>query len=231
MKGQNASTVPIVLSALIAVLGLALVFALVSQPNLMSTAPLIQRGLVGFLYCMLCSLGITAVFYPTKCKGAFQHVQNTPTQTNKSSKPLEMLGHHPNCQNFSSNRIKIAERTFCAACSGLLIGATIALTGTTVYFSVGANNAGGSIWLVALGEIFMLVGLIQIKFPKFTKTFLNAVFVVGSFLILVEVDSLGKSFFLDLYVFGLILFLLWFRILLSEWNNRRICQKCQRCFH
>lgn len=219
------------LSALIAVWGLAVVFALVSQSNLISPQPLIQRGLVGFLYCMLCLLGITAVFYPTKCKGIFQHVQNISAQTNTGSKYLEIVGHHPNCQHFSSNKIKIAEHAFCAACSGLLIGAAIALIGTTIYFFVGANSAWGNIWFVVLGEIFMLSGLAQIKFSGYAKTILNTIFVVGSFLILVYVDALGKNMFLDLYSFGLILFLLWFRILLSEWNNRRTCQKCQLCFH
>ena len=77
----------------------------------------------------------------------------------------------------------------------------------------------------------MLLGLAQIKFAGYVKVILNVVFVVGSFVTLVEADALGKSLLVDLYVVGLIGFLLWFRILLSEWNNKRTCQACQSCFH
>ncbi len=81
------------------------------------------------------------------------------------------------------------------------------------------------------GRFVMLLGLAQIKFAGYVKVILNVVFVVGSFVTLVEADVLGKSLLADLYVLGLIGFLLWLRILLSEWNNRRTCQTCQSCFH
>jgi hypothetical protein len=105
------------------------------------------------------------------------------------------------------------------------------MIGTAFYFFVGLDLAWSSVWLVALGEILMLLGLAQIKFAGYVKVTVNMVFVVGSFVTLVETDMLGKSLLLDLYVLGLIGFLLWLRILLSEWNNRRTCQMCQSCFH
>ncbi len=76
----------------------------------------------------------------------------------------------------------------------------------------------------------MLLGLAQIRFVGYVKVVLNAVFVVGSAIALVETDMLSASSLLDLYVLGLIVLLLWLRILLSEWNNRRICQICGSCF-
>ncbi len=230
MNRQQITTFSLLFSLLISIGGLALVFILVLQSNLLNFQPLMERGIVGVLYCIVCILGIVAVFYPTKCKGVFQHTQDCPNEANNISNPLQIKGHHPNCQNFSKNRIKIGGQTFCAACSGLLVGGIIALVGAILYFFGGLNNLWGSIWLVALGEILMLVGLTQIRFPGFAKAILNAVFVIGSFVTLIAVDALGKSLFLDLYVFGLILFLLWFRISLSEWNNRRTCHKCQSCF-
>jgi hypothetical protein len=80
-----------------------------------------------------------------------------------------------------------------------------------------------------MGEIGLGLGLIQIKVAGSVKAFLNAVFVVGSFATLATVDEIGKSLFLDLYILGLILYLLWFRISLSEWNNTRTCRNCQKC--
>jgi hypothetical protein len=76
----------------------------------------------------------------------------------------------------------------------------------------------------------MGLGLAQIKLAGYAKVISNMVFVVGSFVILAEADLLGGSLLVDFYVLGLIVFLLWLRILFSERNNRRICQTCQSCF-
>jgi hypothetical protein len=106
----------------------------------------------------------------------------------------------------------------------------IALIGAALQFFVGLSVVWGSVWLLALGEIGLVLGLAQIKFAGYAKVIVNVVFVVGSFVTLAEADVLGESVLVDLYVLGLIGFLLWLRILLSERNNRRICQTCQSCF-
>jgi len=105
------------------------------------------------------------------------------------------------------------------------------LIGATSYFFAGLIQTFGSVWLVGLGEILMLLGLTQIKLAGYGKVIVNVFFVVGSLLALVGTDALGKSVFVDFYVLGLIGLLLWLRILLSEWNNARTCQKCQSCFN
>ena len=75
----------------------------------------------------------------------------------------------------------------------------------------------------------MLLGLAQIKVGGYIKMAVNALFVVGSFISLVAADLAGQSLLVDAYVLGLIVFMLWLRILLSEWNNKRICVACGRC--
>ena len=75
----------------------------------------------------------------------------------------------------------------------------------------------------------MVIGLAQIWFGGYVKLVANAMFVVGSFLTLIVVDGLGQNILVDLYVVGLIVFLLWTRIMLSEWNNKRICVLCGWC--
>jgi hypothetical protein len=112
----------------------------------------------------------------------------------------------------------------------LLIGAIIALVGVFLQFFVGLSLVWGSGWLLIAGEIGMGLGLAQIKLAGHAKVISNMVFVVGSFVILAEADLLGGSLLVDFYVLGLIVFLLWLRILFSERNNRRICQTCQSCF-
>jgi hypothetical protein len=214
----------------VSIVGFALVNVLVLQPNLEPSQPSFQHSLVGSLYSVICLLGIAAVFYPAKCKGLFQK-QNPLSQTSAPSGSVRVSGHHPDCQNFSGNRIRINGRALCAACSGLLVGAIIALAASALQFFIGINVVSASVWLLALGEIGMVLGLFQIKFAGYAKVILNVVFVAGSFVALAGADVLAGSLLVDLYVLGLIGFLLWLRILLSEWNNRRICGSCQACFH
>ena len=75
----------------------------------------------------------------------------------------------------------------------------------------------------------MLVGLAQIKLGGYIKVAVNALFVIGSGISLIVADLVGQNLLLDAYVLGLIIYMLWLRILLSEWNNRRICMNCQLC--
>jgi hypothetical protein len=213
----------------VSIVGLALVIVLVQHPNLERFQPSVRHILVGSLYSLICLFGIAAVFYPTRCTGLFQK-QNPLSQASAPSGSVRVSGHHPDCQNFSGNRIRINGRALCAACSGLLVGAIIALVGSALQFFIGINVVSASVWLLALGEICMVLGLAQIKFAGYAKVVVNAVFVVGSFVALAGADVLGGSLLVDLYVLGLIGFLLWLRILLSEWNNRRICGPCQACF-
>jgi hypothetical protein len=170
-------------------------------------------------------LGTIAVFYPNKCRLVFQK----PNAEKASASAMQFKGHHPDCEHFSANRVTIGRKAFCAACSGLLVGAVAALAGTAL-FSVGYFGfAAGSLWVLSGGEVLMVVGLAQIKMSGLIKVAANALFVVGSFFCLVAVDLAGQSLLVDAYMVGLIVYLLWFRILLSEWNNNRICQKCRLC--
>ncbi len=225
------STIFLAFLIVVSIVGLALIPILVLQPNLGHFQVSLGHSLVGALYIAICAFGISAVFYPTKCRSMFRKSQNPLSQANKPSIPIQIRGHHPDCQNYSASRIMVRGRAICAACSGLLIGAVISLIGAVSHFFVGLNVARGSVWLLALGEIFMLLGLAQIKFAGYAKVIVNLVFVVGSLVTLVETDVVGESILIDLYALGLIAFMLWLRILLSEWNNRRICQTCRSCFH
>ena len=99
-----------------------------------------------------------------------------------------------------------------------------------VLFSLGFFDfETGNLWVLATGEVLMLVGLAQIKLRGYVKMAVNALFVVGSYISLVVADLVGQSLLVDAYVLGLIVFMLWFRILLSEWNNKKICVACERC--
>ncbi len=231
MENAWYSTIFVAFLIVVSIVGLAFIPILILRPNGGNFQITSYHSLVGALYIAICTLGISAIFYPTKCTSMFRKSQNPLPQANKPSIPIQIRGHHPDCQNYSGSRIMVRGRAICAACGGLLIGAVIALIGAVAYFFVDLNIAWGSVWLLALGEIWMFLGLAQIKFAGYAKVIVNVVFVVGSFVTLVETDMVGESVLVDLYAVGLIAFMLWLRILLSEWNNRRICQMCRSCFH
>ncbi len=213
----------------VAVFGLALVPVLLIQPNLQSEQSALRRPLISVLYTVICVGGVVAVFFPGKCRLMFQKPTVSANPNEKSASTVQIKGHHPECENFSANRFTIRGSVFCAACSGLLIGGIAAIVGIAL-FSLGFFDLGtGSLRVLVAGEVLMIAGLAQIKISGFFKLAVNALFVVGSFLTLVEADLAGQSFLVDGYSLGLIVFMLWFRILLSEWNNKRTCVACGRC--
>ena len=117
--------------------GLALGPLLLLQPNLQADQSPIRRPLIGAIYSVVCIVGIVAVFYPGKCRMMFQK-PNFPTDSMKTSpSAIQFRGHHPDCERFSGNRITIRGSVFCAACSGLLIGAITALVVAIIFSSKG----------------------------------------------------------------------------------------------
>jgi len=214
----------------VCVFGLALIPLLLLQPNLQIFQSPFRRPFVSAIYGAVCIAGIVAVFYPGKCRMTFQNSNSSPKYSKPSASAVEFKGHHPTCKEFSGNRITIRGSVFCSACSGLLIGAIVALVGI-VLFSLGFFNFGSSfLWVLVFGEVLMLVGLAQIKMHGYVKLTANALFVVGSSLCLIVSDMVGQNLLIDAYSLGIIVVMLWFRILLSEWNNKRTCLKCGRCF-
>ncbi len=212
-----------------AVFGLALIPLLLLSPNLQADQTSLRRPLVSAVYSVVCIMGVVAVFYPGKCRMMFKKPNISPDSSKPSSSTMQFKGHHPDCEYFLANRITIRGSVFCAACSGLLMGAIVAMVGVLLFslgfFSLGIGNYG----VLAAGEVLMLVGLAQVKMEGYIKMAMNALFVVGSFITLVAADLAGQSLLVDVYVLGLIVFMLWFRILLSEWNNKRTCLACGRC--
>lgn len=215
--------------AFVSVFGLALAPLLLLQANLQVDQSPLRRPIVSAVYSVICVSGIVAVFYPSKCRMMFQNPNVSLNLKEQSSTKLQVKGHHPDCEKFSGNRVVIKGSVLCAACSGLLIGAIASIFGA-ILFSLNFFDLGtGSVWVLVTGEVLMLAGLAQIKVKGYMKTFVNALFVVGSLFMLIAVDFAAQSWIVDGFVLGLIVFLLCFRIMLSQWNNRRVCVECKRC--
>ena len=116
----------------VSIIGSVLVPLLLTTPNLRPDVSSLRGIAISAIYSTICVLGIFAVFYPGKCKLSFKKASNTNNGTSFAPK-VELKGHHPNCENFSANRLTIRNVTFCSACTGLLIGAIVSLMLTALF--------------------------------------------------------------------------------------------------
>ena len=235
-ESKASSSFFLVFAVLVSIFGLVSLLPLLAQAGRYQIDFFFTKPLVGSLYAGICFLGISAVFYPKKCEKTFMFGKQPELsgygEAAVRSGSVRFRGHHPDCEKFSANRITIRKVSFCSACTGLLVGAVCALVGTLFYFFVGFVPSMADPSFLLVGYVGMLLGLFQFKFGGYVKLMMNGLFVLGSFVFLVAVDLLGESLLMDLYGLGLVVFLLLTRIRISEWNNKRICIRCESCqFH
>lgn len=192
-----------------------------------------RKPVVGSLFGLICTFGILAVFFPTQCSAMFDFGK----EEKRRRLDVNMFafhgtssmaqGHHPDCENFSAHVFRIKDRRYCAACTGLLLGGLISLVGTFLYFFGDWLIGQNSLQAVLIGLLGVAFGLFQFKVRRsFVRLFLNTFFVLGAFLLLVGIDELAQNVFVDLFLVVLVVFWLFTRISLSQWNNWRICYTC-----
>jgi hypothetical protein len=192
-----------------------------------------RKPLIGSIYILICLLGISAIFFPNQCSQALSlSTRGTGKRSTVKGAGLHgtspnTKGHHPDCDNFSSHVFELGNRTFCTACAGLLAGALASIVGTALYFFDGLNVERGGLLLVWLGLLGVGAGLVQYKARKAVIRFsLNMSFVLGTFLVLIGIDKVAQNVFADMFLVLLALFWLYTRILISQWDHKRICSTC-----
>lgn len=192
-----------------------------------------RKPIIGAIFGSICMLGATAVFIPKRCSAMFHSAKgeknsnsNVHFLASQGNSPT-LRGHHPDCGNFSAHVVRIGDKTFCAACTGLLLGALIVLAGATLYFFGDWHVAQNAFLAVLVGLLGVGFGLFQFKFRSFIRLLLNAYFVLGAFFVLVGIDEIAQSLFVDLFLVVLTFFWLFTRILLSQWDHWRICYTCK----
>ncbi|MCP8307523.1 MAG: hypothetical protein H3Z53_06305 [archaeon] len=221
-------------------LGLFIFVILVFSPPVNYEYFLFRKTIVGSVFGLICILGIVAVLSPKECSKIFyyrkerssldkKYISQENWFSNNTSLILGlkiMHGHHPGCEKFSSHEFRIKDKTFCAGCTGLLLGALISLFGTFIYFS---NNLYISPFFISIGLLGVALGLL-LPLINLQRTILrlslNAFFIFGIFLILIGIDTIVQSVFIDLLLISFSIFWLFTRISLSQWNHQRICHEC-----
>ena len=184
-----------------------------------------RKLVVGFIFGLICGLGILATLFPKQCTKVLslrrgkRHVVHGHFS--------EVGGHHPNCNSFSPHVFQVGNRRFCVACTGLSVGGLLALVGTFLHFFADWHVEQDIVLVVLAGLLGVSLGLFQFRVRRrLIRILLNAFFVMGSFLVLIGVDGLTQSLFADLFLVALIVFWLFTRISVSQWDHERICYAC-----
>ena len=233
MSQQHNTQPDIKYQLLVSLLGLLLIVLLtVFPPTITGDIPW-RKTVIGSIFSIFCLLGILAVFSPKQCVRIFNFRKKLETDGSDSTKFVShgnstvLQGHHPTCGKFSAHIFRIRDRTFCAACIGLLLGGVLGLVGASAYFFGDWQVTEHITLIVLLGILGVSFGLFQFKFRSFVRLFMNTIFVLGSLLVLIGIDELVHSLFFDLFVVCLIVFWLFTRISFSQLDHDIICSSCE----
>jgi hypothetical protein len=199
-----------------------------------------RKPLVGSVFTLICAMGSLAAFFPNQCSGGLSFGKDEKRGSslsfsfNRSSNRPKggfavLRGHHPTCKCYSSHVFHMGRRVFCATCSGLFLGALLALLGIALYFFVNWSIGSSFYWIEWVGLFGVILGLSQpfVKLQRSSvRVFSGAFLALGALMILLIVDALAQSLLLDFFVIFLSVFWLVTRISLSHWEHQRICSAC-----
>ena len=200
----------------------------------------LQKPLVVTIFVIICFLGILAGISPTRCSNIFDvkgFKNDSPYSSNsigKGETKFDIVGHHPTCGKFTNHVISFANRTYCAGCTGLIAGAVTSILGSFLYFFVSPIDITICIQFFWLGFVLVLLAIFQHNLYILGKSsihlFLNIIFPVGALFLVIGVNEITDNFFLDFFLFALIIYWISTRIILSKVEHRKICKDCDIVF-
>lgn len=175
-----------------------------------------QSFFVTSLFVLICILGIVAAIFPN----FFSRLDSS----NKS----RFRGHHPICIQFKNHVLQWKEKVLCSGCTGLAIGAVLAII-YSVFYNMSGELLKEKNILFWIGFILSGLGLIQhfidMEFP-IIHLILNIFLVLGSSMLLFYMDSIGVSISIASFHLSLILFWIITRIRLSQHEHIKVCIEC-----
>ncbi len=201
-------------------------YVLLAEASLLITSLLIHQNLpeVYFpwqtlvsklVFASICVMGIIAGLAPSWCSFG-----------GKSERRGEdgVAGHHPDCGRFLGHTVRVGQRVFCAGCSGLVLGALLALGGLFSGFYPFDPVFG--FWL---GVMLVGLGLAQHFIDlgsAWLHLLLNIVFVVGAWLMFEAIQLMSLSFLVSAYFLSVTVFWIFARIRASQWVHVGVCRDC-----
>ena len=182
-----------------------------------------QNVYTGSIYAVICVAGIVLGLHPPRFakRGSITREEVVATG---------YKGHHPTCGRFTSHVIRFQNRTLCAGCSGLVVGAVLSLAGS-LYFFFDLQLGEASIIIYIVGMVFIAMGIFQYSLLKTSygavHFFTNVLFVVGTMFLLIGFNEINGSV-LVFYLFAIMIFWIIARIVHSQVEHDRICLQCGR---
>lgn len=137
-------------------------------------------------------------------------------------------GHHPECKKYQSHILILNNKAYCAGCSGLAIGAILALSFTLVYRVLGIGNLEVEL-IFWSGAVLVTLGLIQHFIDleiSYVHLILNVSLVLGVSLMIITIDYISSGIFIRVYALTMTLFWISSRIGISQEEHFDICSSC-----
>jgi hypothetical protein len=220
----------IILSIIAAVLILIMVQ---DRPTNINTNFFEYRFIITGIFITSCIFGISLAIYPNwwrKNKQKTNHTNNIKRP--KTSRSFQ--GHHPNCKMFKNHIIIIKNKTQCAGCLGLIIGALASIILITFYLIIPLKpSININYILLIIGIIILIFVNTEILISKRNKLFhiiLNSLLIISFLTITISVLEISKN--LIYAVLTILLCFLWLdtRIHISNQKHQKICNSCiQKC--
>lgn len=208
--------------------GSLIILLIVAYPPMTMQDYFWRKPFIGSIFFLICAGGSLLAATPRNCSMAHETrtIRTLMDSDVKTGFPVTSEGHHPNCGRFSAHTIRFRGTSYCAACTGLLIGSVAAMILTALYFFFGLNSESVSCPAIVVGQLGLGSGLIQFKLGSWTRSAANLLFVIGGSFMLIGADQLVGSVFVGIYVTGLIVLWILTRVMISQWDHHRICVIC-----
>jgi hypothetical protein len=167
-----------------------------------------QKNLILSFFILICLGGIIVASYP--------QFYNRKSRVS--------TGHHPECGPFQSHTFTIRGKKYCAGCSGLFVGAILAIGLCLTYYLHPLTSP----LLFWAGMLLVLISLFQLNILKIdlarVKFIFNLALVLGSSMILLGILEFKPN--LSLYFIVLIGLWIYTRTTISATDHDLICSKC-----
>ena len=214
---------------LISIFSLIVTTYLIMYPNNFEDRYPFHSVIVGSTFISVCFIGTIASIYPNPCGKILSSEIIKNSNKIHSAKKLNLQGHHYPCGKYSNHTLKTGKKYLCATCSGLLFGAILGIIGSIWYFSGYFQVERISI-LAPLALISVFFGLFQSVLPKMKgsllRFFAGKSLVTGAFILLVSLDQVINSTFIDLFYVLISMFWIFTKINLSQREHRLTCLNC-----
>ncbi|MBN2336694.1 hypothetical protein JXL21_14140 [Candidatus Bathyarchaeota archaeon] len=200
-------------------MGLILLALLAHSPSVTRIHFGAEKPVTGVLFLLICAYGLVAAVAPSKVRG-FSHGASSDPHT---------VGHHPDCGAFEGHVLVFSGKALCAGCTGLALGAVLAILGGIAYF-FGGFFVGGAEAVFWAGAALVSLGVVQHFIDMGNAVLhlvLNVFFVFGAFLLAASLSELGAGFYVEAYLLGLVVFWILARVRVSQEEHIRVCSRCE----